>query len=81
MTHRVSRLEERRYLVRKMSKEDRRIVMVFLTDKALKVIERAAQARFHVADTVFGSLSATQIDQLNKLLDKLIEGAGGEQPA
>lgn len=68
MTNRIDRLEEQDLVRRTKDPEDGRKVLVKLTDKGLKLIEGATEARFETAMDALESLSARQRVSLANLL-------------
>ncbi len=68
MTNRIDRLEEQGLVRRMKDPEDGRKVLVRLTDKGLKLIEGATEARFETAMDALESLSARQRSSLANLL-------------
>lgn len=68
MTNRIDRLEEQGLVRRMKDLEDGRKVLVRLTDKGLKLIEGATEARFETAMDALESLSARQRSSLANLL-------------
>jgi MarR family 2-MHQ and catechol resistance regulon transcriptional repressor len=62
-------------LVKKVTCEsDRRLVDVLITDKGRKLLERI-DLREHEMDAVIKGLNEKEAEQLNRLLDKIREGA------
>jgi len=74
MTNRIDRLEEKKLVRRVKDKNDRRRVLVQLTKKGLKLIEKASEARFEVATDALKSLSIRQRNTLSNLLRQMITG-------
>jgi len=68
MTNRIDRLEESGLISRISDEEDRRRVLVQLTDDGLKLIESAAETRFQAATDAMGCLDHRQSRQLSDLL-------------
>ncbi|MGL6073315.1 MAG: MarR family winged helix-turn-helix transcriptional regulator [Fimbriiglobus sp.] len=68
MTSRLDRLEEDGIIARKRDPNDRRGVIVELTAKGKKLIDRATTTRFENASEVLPKLSATETKQLISLL-------------
>ena len=68
MTNRIDRLEDEGLVCRMKDDSDRRKVLVQLTDKGLKLIESATEARFESAMDALESLSARQRNALSDLL-------------
>ena len=68
MTNRLDRLEQSGWLRRLPDENDRRRVLVQLTDKGLALIENAAEARFEAASEALRNLTPAQMHQLSRLL-------------
>lgn len=68
MTNRIDRLEELDLVRRMKDPDDGRKVLVRLTDKGLKLIEGATEARFETAMDALESLSTRQRSSLANLL-------------
>ncbi|WP_316527818.1 MarR family winged helix-turn-helix transcriptional regulator [Kitasatospora brasiliensis] len=72
MTNRVNRLEKAGLVERRLSPENRRIVIVRLTDKGREVVDQVIAARKQTEREVLGSgLSEEEAGQLSALLGKL----------
>lgn len=74
VTNRINRLKSRDLVTRVEDPDDRRRVIIGLTDAGKKLINQASKARFACADRSLGSLSASKLSQLNRLLRELIAG-------
>ena len=74
MTNRIDRLEKKKLVRRVKDKNDRRRVLVQLTKKGLRLIEKASKARFEVAMDALKSLSVRQRNSLSNLLRLVITG-------
>ncbi len=68
MTNRIDRLEKEKLVRRLKDDEDRRRVLVQLTQKGLKLIEGATEARFEAAMDALEGLSSRQRESLSNLL-------------
>lgn len=68
MTNRIDRLEEENLVRRVKDKNDGRRVLVQLTNKGIRLIEGATEARFESAMHALESLSKRQRDALSDLL-------------
>mgnify|MGYP001819351896 FL=1 len=68
MTNRIDRLEESGLVRRKPDDRDRRKVLVQLTEKGLRLIEGATEARFEAATEALENLSMKQRKSLQELL-------------
>ncbi len=88
MTSAVDRLERRGYVIRKNSKEDRRIRLVELTAEGRRFIEDVYERHARLLDRITEVLSPSERDQLRNLLKKWglsvaghLEGQLGRSPA
>jgi DNA-binding MarR family transcriptional regulator len=72
MTNRIDRLEEQGLVRRRKDASDRRKVLVQLTDKGLKRIESATEARFEAAMDALEALNARQRASLSNLLRRIL---------
>lgn len=72
MTNRIDRLENDGLVRRLKDPQDRRRVLVQLTNKGVDVIEKATEARFDVATAALGELSSEQMKTLSDLLRSLL---------
>ena len=72
MTNRIDRLENDGLVRRLKDPQDRRRVLVQLTNKGVDVIEKATEARFDVATAALGDLSSEQMKTLSDLLRSLL---------
>lgn len=68
MTNRIDRLEEEQLVRRISDKNDGRRVLVQLTNKGIRLIEGATEARFEAAMDALESLSKRQRESLSNLL-------------
>jgi DNA-binding MarR family transcriptional regulator len=68
MTNRIDRLEEEKLVRRLNDADDRRRVLVQLTQKGLKLIEGATEVRFEAAMDALDGLTTRQRESLSKLL-------------
>jgi len=68
MTNRIDRLEKERLVRRVKDDNDRRRVLVQLTQKGLRLIEGATEARFEAATNALEGLSKRQRESLSDLL-------------
>ncbi len=83
MTSAIDRLEKLGYVVRKYSKEDRRIRLVELTAKGRTLIEAMYERHARSLEEITSVLSQSERDQLRKLLKKwglFVASQTGEQP-
>ncbi len=75
MTHRINRLEEKGLVERRSRPDDRRSVMVALTDEGRKVVDQALEVRFQAAHAGMAGLSDKEKRTLAKLMRKLMLSA------
>lgn len=72
MTNRIDRLEQKGLVRRLHDPEDRRRVLVQLTDTGLECVEQATEARFDTASAALACLGPRQRQQLAGLLRRLL---------
>jgi len=72
MTHRIDRLEERGMVVRSAASDDRRAVLISLTDAGRRAVDGALEARFHAARAGMSTLSDRERQTLARLMRKLM---------
>ena len=72
MTNRIDRLVSNKLVARQRDVKDRRRVLVRLTKKGLRVVEKATEARFQTALEAVTDLSDEQRKQLSDLLRLLL---------
>ncbi|MBS2034066.1 MarR family transcriptional regulator [bacterium] len=72
MTHRLDRLEQQNHIERRHSKDDRRSVDIVLTPSGKDLVERALPVRLGHGVEMLGHLSANEVQQLTKLLRKVL---------
>jgi len=72
MTHRLDRLEQQKYIERHHSKDDRRSVDIVLTPAGRDLVEKALPVRLEHGLEMLSQLSATESQQLTKLLRKVL---------
>ncbi|MGN1372471.1 MAG: MarR family winged helix-turn-helix transcriptional regulator [Candidatus Coproplasma sp.] len=71
----LSALEESGYIKRVQSAEDKRVMLVYTTDKAKAIVPELRKENGRWRDIVCEGLTKEEIDQLAYLLDKLIANA------
>ena len=71
----ILKLEKKGYLVRKKSETDRRLYMIFLTEKGIEAASRISLAEAKHFDV----LSEDQKNQFGEILDKLIASFNQEK--
>jgi len=76
MTNRIDRLETEGLVRRVADPQDRRRVLVQLTPKGRKLVDRATAARFDAATAALGGLTEAQRRQLGDLLRRLLLAQG-----
>jgi DNA-binding MarR family transcriptional regulator len=72
MTNRLDRLEESGLVERRPDPDDRRGLIVRLTEKGTELVDKAAKVRFDQANEAVSSLSGEERSQLVALLRKLV---------
>lgn len=81
MTNRVNKLEAKGLVRRRQDNSDRRGVIVTLTGKGKKIIDKAIQHRLDVADGCLGGMTKKERAELSTLLRKVRLSAAGETVA
>ncbi len=66
----VDRLIKKSLVKKNISKNDKRLVDVTITDKGKKLLQKADKYQDEI-DFILGNLSQTDVKSLNKLLDKI----------
>ncbi|MBW3618976.1 MAG: MarR family transcriptional regulator [Actinobacteria bacterium] len=72
MTNRIDRLEQQDLVERQRDVEDRRRILVRLTDAGRELIDEAMDAHVAGLEDVFADLGADEREQLTQLLRKLL---------
>lgn len=75
----LDRLETRGLVVRKRSREDRRVVWVELTDKGKHLVEEAPEVAQGLLVAGLEKMSETILIRINKALTKLVEIIGAAE--
>ena len=71
LTPLLKRLESKGYLERKRSKEDERVVKIYLTEKGAKLKEKATCIPIELAKAM--NLNLEEMEQLKTLSDKVVQ--------
>lgn len=71
-THRIDRLEDLDWVQRRADPHDRRRVLVGLTRRGRRMVDRATEARFEVAESALKDLDRPERQQLVNLLKQLL---------
>ncbi len=71
LTPLLKRLESKGYLERKRSKEDERVVKIYLTEKGAKLKEKATCIPIELAKAM--NLNLEEMEQLKSLSDKVVQ--------
>lgn len=66
----IDRLEKQALVVRKRCEEDRRVVFVGITPKALDLLKRLGKPLNQLQDSLIGHLSRQELATLSRLLEK-----------
>jgi DNA-binding MarR family transcriptional regulator len=66
----TDKLEKARLIVRERSAEDRRVVYIAITEKAMGLLAEVDQPLMELHHRLLGHLSAAELEQLNRLLEK-----------
>lgn len=72
MTNRIDRLEEQGLVERCADPNDRRALLVRLTPEGLRLIDQAIEIRFNTAEHLASGLEEDEVDELARLLRKLL---------
>lgn len=70
----IDRLEQAGFVVRNRCTEDRRVVFVVLTELGVKTVAELDQPVLDLHHKLFSHLSATELQTLNRLLERAREG-------
>jgi DNA-binding MarR family transcriptional regulator len=76
----IDRLEALKLVERHRSTEDRRVVYVAITDKALGLLETLDQPVIDLHKAMIGHLTRDELKTLNALLEKARRPAADETP-
>ncbi len=72
MTYRIDRLEERRLVEREADPDDRRGVIVRLTEIGRELVDKALEARLHLADAQIATLTPEERQAISLGLRKVM---------
>ncbi len=75
LTNRIDRLIERNLVTRSEDPEDRRRVLITLTENGIKTVDRASVERFICAEDAVGHFSLAEKRKLNELLRECLLSA------
>jgi DNA-binding MarR family transcriptional regulator len=82
ITSRLDRLEQRGYVKRSRHPDDRRGVLVELTNDGLELVDAAVDAHRGLSRRLLAGLEGTEREELDALLKKLLQPLdSGEAPA
>lgn len=79
MTNRLDRLEKSGWIARTPNPEDRRGILVSLTDKGLALMDRIVPLHVGNEARMLAALSREEQEALNELLAKLLDGLDEEK--
>jgi len=79
MTGLLDRLEMQELIVRTRSTEDRRVIFVEPTAKALVLLQRLDGPVKRLNEALLGGLTKGELRELNRLLEKVRQGIAAEQ--
>ena len=79
LTRILTEIEGKGLIVRKRKEDDRRTVMVSITEEGKTAYREISEKRKKTAEAVFGFLSSDEKDTLERLLTKVIHHRQGEQ--
>jgi DNA-binding MarR family transcriptional regulator len=74
MTGLLDRLENQGLIVRTRSTEDRRVIFVEPTAKALDLLKRLDHPVLHLNEKLLGKLTKSELKELSRLLEKVRQG-------
>ena len=75
VTRQLSYLEDHGYVERRQSEEDRRVLMVYPTDKAFEILPFVREVTGEWNAYITDGFSADELDQLNDMLTRLAQRA------
>jgi MarR family transcriptional regulator, organic hydroperoxide resistance regulator len=75
----VARMEKKRLIVRKRSKEDKRIVYITMADQGKEQISYIIKEFVHYGNLIFDSFTPDEIELTFRLIDKVINVLANEQ--
>jgi MarR family transcriptional regulator, 2-MHQ and catechol-resistance regulon repressor len=78
MTGLLDRLEKQKLIVRNRSSDDRRVIFVEPTAKALDLLKRLDQPVRQLNEKLLGHLTRTELKELSRLLEKARQGFAAE---
>src|SRR5690349_20515933 len=79
MTGLLDRLEKQDLIVRNRSSEDRRVIFVEPTAKALDLLKRMDQPVLRLNEKLLGHLTKTELKELSRLLEKARQGLAAKE--
>ena len=74
----IDRLEKRGLVVRRRCENDRRVVYVEITDKALEILKQTDKPLANLHKQLLGHMSKKELKQLSRLLEKARESLAKE---
>lgn len=74
----IDRLEKQALVVRRRCEEDRRVVYVDITKKALKILKKTDEPLADLQQRLLGHMSRTELKTLSRLLEKARESLSGD---
>ncbi|MDO4198408.1 MAG: MarR family transcriptional regulator [Erysipelotrichaceae bacterium] len=77
LTEVLGKLEEKGYIERKRSQEDRRVITLYITEAGKEKSAQLHDLRYKSAQRLFSSLDEKEIDELLVLLNKVIDNSKG----
>jgi DNA-binding MarR family transcriptional regulator len=78
MTGLLDRLEKQGLIVRTRSTDDRRVIFVEPTAKALELLKRLDQPVLRLNEKLLGHLTKSELKELSRLLEKARQGIAAE---
>jgi MarR family transcriptional regulator, 2-MHQ and catechol-resistance regulon repressor len=73
----IDRLEAMGFVTRERSTEDRRVIFVAVTEKALKILDRIDRPLVDLHKALIGHLTRPELNELVRLLDKARQSLDG----
>lgn len=75
ITIETGKLEQKTLITKRQNPDDRRSVLVQVTDKGMALLAELAPTQVQVNDTLFASLSRDDLVMLNQMLPDMVSGA------
>ncbi|BFH62050.1 MarR family winged helix-turn-helix transcriptional regulator [Paenibacillus azoreducens] len=69
----IAKLEKKQYIKREVNPQNRREVFITLDDKGMEYFKKQDYVEQQVADKIYSKLSSIEIDELERIVNKLRE--------